>query len=112
MRVFSAVGASTALLVVLAGGCESVPGEGATAPWVVKVVELLDPYFVRFEDERMPVDEFLFRMRELGREAARTGKPLFGIRILAPSDTPVDQRLLNRVMEDLQVSGVTHVRIG
>ncbi|MHC4898886.1 MAG: hypothetical protein ACYTGW_17475 [Planctomycetota bacterium] len=100
------------ILVLLQGGCESVPGGSSGSPTVVKVVELLDPYFVRFENERMPIDEFLFRMRQRGREAAKTGKPLFGIRIVAPKDSPVDQKLLNRIMEDLQVSGIRHVRMG
>lgn len=101
-----------AILVLPLGGCESVPGGSSGTPGVVKVVEVLDPYFVRFEDERMPIDEFLFRMRELGRNAAKTGKPLFGIRIVAPEDMSVDQKLLSRIVEDLQVSGIRHVRMG
>ena len=99
------------ILVMLQGGCESVPGGSSGSPSVWKVVELLDPYFVRFEDERMPIDEFLFRMRELGRDAAKTGKPLFGIRIVAPNMS-VDQKLLSRIIENLQISGIRHVRMG
>ena len=112
MRMSWAIAAPTLILVMLLGGCESVPGGSSGSPAVVKVVELLDPYFVRFEDERMPIDEFLFRMRELGRHAAKTGKPLFGIRIVAPKDMSVDQKLLSRIIGDLQVSGIRHVRMG
>lgn len=104
--------APTLILVMFPSGCETVPGEGSHTPSVVKVVEVLDPYFVCFEDERIPVDEFLFRMRELGRDAAKTGKPVFGIRIVVPAGTSVDQKLLNRIMVDLQVSGIGHVRMG
>lgn len=112
MRMSWVVAAPTLILVMLLGGCESVPGGSSGSPAVMKVVELLDPYFVRFEDERMPIDEFLFRMRELGRDAAKTGKPLFGIRIVAPKDMSVDQKLLGRIIDDLQVSGIRHVRMG
>ncbi len=94
---------------MLLGACESAPGESSGAPTVIKVVEVLGPYFLRFEGERMPIDEFLFRMRELGREAAKTKKSLFGIRILAPEDMSV---VLQRIVEDLHVSGIRHVWMG
>ena len=110
MRICWAL-AEAALLVMLLGGCESVPGGSSGSPSEVKVVELLDQDFVRFEGERIPIDEFLFRMRELGRDAAKTGKPLFGVRIVAPNMS-VDQKLLSRIIEDLQVSGIRHVRMG
>ena len=112
MRMPWAMAAPTLLLVLLLGGCESGPGGSSGSSAVVKVVELLDPYFVRFEDERMPIDEFLFRMRELGRDAAKTGKPLFGIRIVVSKDMSVDQKLLSRIMGDLQVSGIRRVIMG
>ena len=93
------------------GGCESVPGGNLTSPSEMKVLDVLDRDFVRFEDERMPVDEFLFRMRQLGRHFAETGKPLFGIRIVV-SGGPVDQKLLDRIMDDLRLSGVQHLMLG
>jgi hypothetical protein len=102
----------TVILAVVLCGCESVPGGSSHTTGEVKVVQVLDPYFVRFDDERIPIDEFLFRMRELGREAARTGKPLFGIRIVAPADTAVDRKVLNRIVSDLQVSGIRQVKMG
>ncbi len=112
MRMSWVVAAPTLILVMLLGGCESVPGGSSGSPAVMKVVELLDPYFVRFEDERMPIDEFLFRMRQLGRRAAKTGEPLFGIRIVVPTDRHVDQGLLNRIIDDLRLSGIQHLMLG
>ena len=69
-------------ILIWLGGCDSVPGANIGTPSSVKVLDVLDPDFVRFEEERMPVDEFLFRMRQLGRRAGQTGEPLFGIRIV------------------------------
>ncbi len=93
------------------GGCDSVPGANVGTPSLVKVLDVLDPDFVRFEGERMPVDEFLFRMRQLGRRAAKTKEPLFGIRIVVHMDT-VDQKLLSRIFDGLRLSGIRHVELG
>jgi hypothetical protein len=113
MRMSGTLAILIPILVMLLGGCEGVPGGSSSSPPTWKVVELLDPYFVRFEKERIPIDEFLFRMRQLGRDAARTGKPVFGIRIVAPADMPPEQRqALDRIVSDLQVSRIRHVRMG
>lgn len=99
----------SAILVLCPGGCESVPGSSGPGP--VRVVELLDPYFVRFEKERIPIDEFLFRMRQLGRDADKTDT--FSIRILAPENMALEERqALDRIMSELQVSGIRHVKMG
>ena len=103
--------AGTMSMLLWLGGCEGVPAGHLQSPSEMKVLDVLDPDFVRFEDERMPVDEFLFRMRQLGRHFAETGKPLFGIRIVV-SGRPVDQKLLDRIMDDLRLSGVQHVILG
>ena len=103
--------AGTMSMLLWLGGCEGVPAGHLQSPSEMKVLDVLDPDFVRFEDERMPVDEFLFRMRQLGRHFAKTGKPLFGIRIVV-SGGPVDQKLLHRIMDDLRLSGVQHLMLG
>ena len=94
------------------GACEIMPDSGIATPAEVKDLELLDPWFVRFDGERMPIDEFLLRMRHHGRRAATTGTPWFGIRITGPTDQPVDQKLIDRIIDDLRLSGVTLVRMG
>ena len=102
------------VVILLAGlcGCDSVPGDQVIRPAETKELTLLDDEFVRFEGQRLPIDEFLFLMRQRGRAALANGKPLFGLRILAPEDKPVDQRLLSRIMQDLRLAGVQYVTIG
>ena len=98
------------LLSALCAACESAPGAG-NRPAEIKVLEVLDRNFVRFEGERMPLDEFLFRMRRRGQQAAEAGKTLFGIRLRAAREV-LDPKLTERIIDDLRLSGIQRIVIG
>src|SRR5690606_27509756 len=66
-----------ALLAVAGAGCGSGPGypfEGRPMADRTLRVELLDPYFVLADGERLPRDRFLYRMREECRELRARGE--------------------------------------
>lgn len=104
------MGATTLLRILgisLIAGCNGGPD---LAGGVDTEVILLASGFVRFEGQRVPIEEFLLRIRERVRAAGDDAERYPAVRVLIEGGTVPG--LLDRLLQELQSAGVRHVTLG
>ena len=99
------------LWVLTTHGCMgSPPVAGPKPPSEMERVDILDPWFVKHEGIRIPLEELLFRMRMRGLEWERKQIPSedrVGLELIGVGK--LSGRELNRALTDLRLSGVPHI---
>jgi hypothetical protein len=88
-------------------GCGAAPGLGSAGE---TEVTLLAAGFVRFENQRIPAEEFVLRIRERIRAAAGDVDRYPAVRILIDVAPPPGR--LDRLLRELQSAGVRRVTLG
>jgi len=117
MRVARGVALLVASAGAFAAGCgtadsDLVPDPFASAAGVVRV-EVLGRSFVRVGQERMPDDEFLFRMRQRLREAGDNEDEKPGVQIVAGTEgADRAAAFADRVLVDLGRAGLVRLELG
>jgi hypothetical protein len=100
---------SSIWLAVLGVGCASQPvpvaGVGSTTD-----VTLLDRHFVRFEGERVPVEAFVYTMRQRARAAPQDARPW--VRLRCADGYAEAPHVLEALLEHLQRAGLAGVSVG
>ena len=98
----------------LLASCASEPSEPADPPLGIPAhVEILDGQRVRYDDQTVPLETFLYDMRTKVRSAAGrpAQMPVVTI-VIAQSAGPQASLVLERVVRQLHAAGVHRVQIG
>ncbi len=92
-------------------GCSSAPAPEDPPPGIHTEVTILSGGFVRFADERVPLEAFLLEMRYRVREAAEdpTQLPWVQIDVDPEINELTGQAMVQRLMDGLAASGVRSV---
>jgi hypothetical protein len=93
---------------VVAAGCGSAPRvPEAAAPARQVVVELLDADFVRYQGDRLPMDDFFYEVRLLCRQAFDQGATAPSIEVhVSPDAVGVDSTTFERLQRGMWDAGV------
>ncbi|MHC5066371.1 MAG: hypothetical protein ACYTG5_20635 [Planctomycetota bacterium] len=96
------------LLLILIPSCESAPSSVKEARKGEQiVVELVDANFVRYQGERIPMEDFFYEIRVRCRDAISQSKPVPWIEVHTPSDgTVVPGAVFQRLQKGMWEAGV------
>lgn len=97
--------------ILFFAGCSSAPAPEESPAGIHTEVTILSGGFVRFADERVPLEAFLLEMRYRVREAGEDSTQLPWVQIdVDPAVNDLTaQAMVQRLMDGLSASGVRNV---
>ncbi len=97
--------------ILFFAGCSSAPAPEDPPEGIQTEVTILRGGFVRFADERVPLEAFLLEMRYRVREAGEdpTQLPWVQIDVDPAVNDLTAQAMVQRLMDGLQASGVRNI---
>jgi hypothetical protein len=101
------------LPILFLAGCSSAPAPEDPPPGIHTEVTILSGGFVRFADERVPLEAFLLAMRYQVREAGEdpTQLPWVQIDVDPAVNHLTAQAMVQRLMDGLSASGIRNVSL-
>ncbi len=96
------------LMLLFLAACESAPSSVTEARAAEQIiVELVDENFVRYEGDRIPMEDFFYEVRVSCRDAISHGKPVPWIEVHTPADgSEVPGAVFQRLQKGMWDAGV------
>jgi hypothetical protein len=97
---------------LLLAACAEYEPDVSAPEGVVTYVECLGGGFVRFEDARIPTEDFLVEMRQRVRAAQQDPSRMPAVRIRVGAAVPDASVIVGRLVHELRQAGVRSVELG
>ncbi len=106
---------AVAALLALGGGCASNPPGDIGGPSGHRLtVYLLDDAFVRYSDERIPIEQFIYELRVMCRAADGDPAKMPWLEVRSPGGERAGQvpsRVVEEIQKHAQNAGVRHISL-